>query len=521
MELLIEALSRPEAYPHPTGSIEVVETHISWIFLTDTLAYKVKKPLDLGFLDFSTLEKRHLCCNEELRLNQRLCREIYLSVVPIVRSANTFLVDAKGEIVDYAVKMVRFDRTMELDRMLAKKQLNEEHIDQLSTMISRFHASLSAAPAESGFGLPENLIKPILHNFTSMEPIAGVADEVEQFAFLRAWCIREHQRLTALFLARKRGGFIRQCHGDMHTGNMVLWRGRIFIFDCIEFNESLSIIDVISDLAFLFMDLCHGGERGLAWRLLNNYLAESGDYGALPLLRFYTLYRAMVRAKVTAIRYAQTSDQDEAQKILKEHRSYLQLATNFSGNTKPLLILTFGVSGSGKTHIARDIAQRGECVHLRSDIERKRLMGLKALERSEEKGALYSGEISQQTYQKLLDLASHSLCEGMAVIVDATFLKRSNRKLFMDLAATRRVPCRILRFSASREQLFERVQQRSLAGNDASDADTAVLASQLELVEHLNAEEESLAITVDTDERVDSVAIVAQLQSAMASSPFA
>jgi len=521
MQLLIEALSRPEAYAHATGTIEVVETHISWIFLTGSLAYKVKKPLDLGFLDFSTLEKRLHCCNEELRLNQRLCGEIYLSVVPIVRSANTFLVDAKGEIVDYAVKMVRFERTMELDRLLAKKQLNEKHIDQLSTMIAQFHASLPAAPAESGFGHPENLIKPVLHNFTSMEPIATVANEEKQLEVLRAWSIREHQRLTPLFLERKHGGFIRQCHGDMHTGNMVWWKGRIFIFDCIEFNENLSIIDVISDLAFLFMDLGHGGEPGLAWRLLNNYLTESGDYGALPLLRFYTLYRAMVRAKVTAIRYAQTSDLNEAQKILEEHRSYLKLAAELSAHTRPLLILTFGVSGSGKTFISRDIAQRAECIHLRSDIERKRLAGLKPLERSDEKGALYSEQISLQTYQRLLDLASLCLSEKIAVIVDATFLKRSNRKLFIDLAAARRVPCKILHFSASREQLFERVQQRSLAGNDASDADSAVLASQLELVEPLSAEEESIAIAVNTGESVDGAAIAEQLQSAMACSPFA
>ncbi len=521
MELLIEALSRPEAYPHPTGAIKVVETHISWIFLTDSLAYKLKKPLDLGFLDFSTLEKRLHCCNEELRLNQRLCREIYLSVVPIVRSANTFLVDARGEVVDYAVKMVRFERKMELDRMLAKKQLNEEHIDQLSTMIARFHASLPAAPAESGFGHPENLIKPILHNFTSMEPIAAVAHEVGQLEFLRAWCIREHQRLTPLFLERKHGGFIRQCHGDMHTGNMVWWKGRIFIFDCIEFNESLSIIDVISDLAFLFMDLEHGGEPGLAWRLLNNYLTESGDYGALPLFRFYTLYRAMVRAKVTAIRYGQTSERHEAQKILEEHRSYLQLATSFTHSTKPLLILTFGVSGSGKTFFSSHIAQRVEAVHLRSDIERKRLAGLNALERSEEKGALYSEEISLKTHQRLLFLASLCLGEGMAVIVDATFLKQSNRKLFMDLAAARRVPCRILRFYTSEERLFERVRQRSLAGNDASDADTAVLAAQLEQIEHLSAEEETIAIAVNTEERIDEAAIAALLQSGGGTPPFA
>ena len=520
MTLLTEALSQPEAYPHATRSIEVVETHISWIFLTDTLAYKVKKPLNLGFLDFSTLEKRHHCCKEELRLNRRLCTEIYLSVVPVVRSANTFLMDAEGEVVDYAVKMVRFDRTMELDRMLAGKLLNEGHIDTLSSLIANFHASLPSAPVESGFGHPVNLIKPILHNFTAMEPISTCRDEIEKLEFLRDWSISEHQRLYPLFLERKSRGFIRQCHGDMHTGNMVWWKERIIIFDCIEFNENLSIIDVISDLAFLFMDLTHGGEEGLAWRLLNNYLTEGGDFGALPLLRFYVVYRAMVRAKVTAIRYAQTNLPNEAQKILEEHRSYIQLAVNLTRNKKPLLILTFGVSGSGKTFFSRDIAQRVQAVHLRSDIERKRLAGLKPLERSEEKGVLYSEHISRQTYKRLFDLASLCLNEGLTVIVDATFLKQCNRKLFIDLAAARRAPCRILHFSASRELLFERVQRRSREGNDASDADTAVLASQLEQIEQLRTDEKSLEITINTEQCIDGTAIASLLQTAIANSSF-
>ncbi len=518
MESLAEALSHPEAYPHTTGNIEVVETHISWIFLTELYAYKVKKRLDLGFLDFSTLQKRHHYCNEELRLNRRLCPDLYLSVVPVVRSADTFLVDREGEIVDYAVKMVRFERTMELDRMLAKQLLSEEHIDSLASMIAAFHTSLPAAPAGSGFGQPDNLVKPILHNFTSMEPIATSEDEIERLEFLRVWSIREHQRLYPLFLERKSGGFIRQCHGDMHTGNMVWWNRRIFIFDCIEFNENLSMIDVISDLAFLFMDLEHGGESGLAWRLLNHYLTETGDYSALPLLRFYVVYRAMVRAKVTAIRYEQTSGQSQAQKILEEHRSYIELALNYTRSRKPMLILTFGVSGSGKTMISRRIAQRVPCIHLRSDIERKRLAGLRPLERSEQNGALYTEMISQQTYQRLHDLASLCLNEGITVIVDATFLKRCNRELFEELAETLHVSCVILRFSASDEVLNERVRKRYLMGNDASEADSAVLASQQEKQEPLSAGEERLAIDINTGKPVDDAAIAALLESAAARS---
>ena len=515
MTLLAEALIHPEAYPHATGKIEVIETHISWIFLTGTLAYKVKKPLNLGFLDFSTLEKRHHCCNEELRLNRRLCRDIYLSVVPIVRSANTFLIDADGEVVDYAVKMTQFDRTMELDRMLAGKQLNEGHIDTLSGMIASFHASLPPEPVESGFGHPENLIKPILHNFTSMEPIAASRDEIERLEFLRAWSISEHQRLYPLFLERKSGGFIRQCHGDMHTGNMVWWNNRIFIFDCIEFNEKLSIIDVISDLAFLFMDLKHGGEAGLAWRLLNNYLSETGDYGALPLLRFYTVYRAMVRAKVTAIRYAQTEGKGDAEKILEEHRSYIQLAVECSLPQKPLLVLTCGVSGSGKTTVSGALASELQGIHIRSDIERKRLAGLTALERSEKSEAhsIYSEEISLLTYQRLCEIAELCIEEGITVIVDATFIRAADRKRFMDLAAKWQCACRILRFQAPKELLMERVQKRFMRGCDASEADNSVLLWQLEKQEAFSAEEEAMTTEISTVESVDAGAIAQLLLS--------
>ena len=516
MESLAEALSHPEAYPHACGTIEVAETHISWIFLAGSLAYKIKKPVNLGFLDFSTLEQRHHYCNEELRLNRRLCPELYLSVVPVTRKGDTFLLDATGDIVDYAVKMVRFDRTMELDRMLARKLLTAEHIDHLAVMIAGFHTSLPPAPAESGFGKPENLLKPMLDNFTSMEAIASNTAETEELETLKALTIREHQRLYPLFLARKSGGFIRQCHGDMHTGNMVLWNNNIYLFDCIEFNETLSTIDVISDLAFLFMDLDHGGEPRLSWRLLNRYLVETGDYTALPLLSFYLLYRAMVRAKVTAIRYSQTCNEDSGQQVLEEHRSYIKLAQRYISPGKPLLILTFGVSGSGKTTVSGNIARELRCVHIRSDIERKRVAGLGPHERSKSDDFLYSDSISHQTYHKLLDVAALCLGSGIRVIVDATFLKAAMRKLFMDLAAKHNTPCRILRFSAPETVLTERVQQRYLKGDDASEANTEVLASQLCTLERLSAEEEAVTLDINSENRVDAAAIALLLQSAIA-----
>lgn len=516
MELLREALRHSDAYPHETGKIEVVETHISWIFLTESFAYKVKKPLDLGFLDFSTLEKRRYFCNEELRLNRRLCPELYLSVVPVMQSGDSFFIDGEGKIVDYAVKMVRFDRSMELDRMLGAGMLNTMHVDILSSLISGFHQGIPAVKAETGFGHPDNLIKPMLANFTHTEPTASNRVEAIRLASIERWTLEEHQRLNPLFLERQRGGFIRQCHGDMHTGNMVWWKNRIFVFDCIEFNDTLSIIDVISDLAFLFMDLEHAGYPGFAWRLLNSYLMETGDYGALPMLRFYAVYRAMVRAKVTAIRYTQTTDDIDRERVLQEHFSYLHVAEHYSHTQKPLLILTCGVSGSGKTTLSVDIAQRVEALLIRSDIERKRLAGFKALERSnkEANASLYTAENSNRTYKRLLDIATLSIREGLRVIVDATFLRAETRKLFLETARQLNCECRILHFHAPKEVVVERVEKRYLKGNDASDADVAVLFSQLENQEALTVEEEAIAIRINTAELVDVGGIVEEVLSA-------
>jgi len=515
MNSIATALSRTQAYPHASEAVEVVETHISWVFLTGSLAYKVKKPLNLGFLDFSTLEKRRHYCNEEIRLNRRLCPEIYLSVVPVVRRGESLLVDVPGEIIDYAVKMVQFDRKMELDRMLSQQLLRDEHIDCLATLIARFHSSLTPVPAESCFGQPDNLLKPMLHNFTTLESIICDAHELNQIALLQEYSMREHRRLYPLLLKRKSEGFIRQCHGDLHTGNMVLWKNRLIIFDCIEFNEALSTIDVISDLAFLFMDLEHGGESGLAWRLLNNYLAETGDFEALPLIRFYALYRAMVRAKVTAIRFSQ-SEGREAEWILEEHSSYIARAQNYTCTQKPMLILTFGISGSGKTLFSRSIAEALHSIHIRSDIERKRLVGLKALERSEENRCLYASDSSQKTYRRLLDLALICINAGISVIVDATFLKGSNRQMFIKIAEAHHTPCRILRFSAPDAVLIERVKRRNQRGDDASEADTGVVRLQLVIQEPLTIEEEAITFDIDSEQKVDGSAIASRLQSVTA-----
>ena len=263
------------------------------------------------------------------------------------------------------------------------------------------------------------------------------------------------------------------------------------------------------------MDLEHAGYPAFAWRLLNNYLTETGDYDALPLLRFYSVYRAMVRAKVTAIRYTQTTEQSTQDTILQEHFSYLQLAEHYTHKQKPLLILTYGVSGSGKTSLSHEIAQTIQAVHVRSDVERKRLSGLRALERTDKAAhaSLYSEEKSRATYKRLLDVATLCIANGLRVIVDATFLTAESRRLFLEEGRKLHCKCRILHFHAPREVLIERVQKRYLMGNDASEADIAVLMLQLEKQESLTVEEEKITIRINTAEAIDVGDVVNKVMS--------
>lgn len=492
MQPLETALSEPAAYPHPTAGIERIETHISWVFLAGPFAYKIKKPLDLGFLDFSTLERRKQCCLEEVRLNRRLCPDLYLDVVPITLQDGAFRLGGQGEVAEWAVRMRRFDRKLELDRLLAEGRFGEELVDKLSEVVARFHLGLPPLPPENPYGTAESVMRPVMANFEHMLPAAADAGATDLLKKLHDWAGTEHRRLLPLFRARKREGFIRRCHGDMHTGNMVLEKDRILIFDCIEFSERLSCIDVASDLAFLTMDLEHAGHPHYAWQLLNGWLSLTGDYGSLPLRRFYTLYRAMVRAKVTAIRYAQEAEGAQRRRTLEEHRSYLRLAERQTLPAHPLLLLMHGLSGSGKSTLASKLAPAIGAVHLRSDVERKRLAGLEPLEPSH--GSIYSTEYTRRTYDRLLEITTLALEEGMRILVDATFLNHGERRRFITLAETLNAPWRIISCSASPAELEERLCRRQETRKDPSEADLAVLTRQRESREPLTSDEEAHAI---------------------------
>jgi aminoglycoside phosphotransferase family enzyme/predicted kinase len=514
---LIRGLLSPAAYPHPVQPIRLVETHISWVLLTGPHAYKVKKPVDLGFLDFSTLDQRQRACEEELRLNRRLAADLYQAVVPITGSLEEPRMGGVGEALEYAVRMRQFDPEQQLDRVLARGELQARTMDRLAARLAAFHADIPAAGAERPFGTPEAVATPMRENFRQIRPRVTDPADLTRLDRLAQWTETHLAALHASLATRKRDGFVRECHGDLHLANMALDRdrdGEVIVFDCIEFNPNLRWIDVMSEMAFLTMDLTERGRPDLAARCLNGYLEHTGDYSGLGVLRLYQVYRAMVRAKIAAIRLSQEDPQgSEAEATRGELRGYLDLARAYTEPAHPFLAVTRGVSGSGKTTLTQPLLERLSGVRIRSDVERKRLFGLAPLERSGSalSAGIYTAEASVRTYARLEELAAGVLRAGLPVFVEATFLRRDSRERMRALAAREGVPFALLDFRADPRTLRDRVAHRQAQASDASEADVAVLENQLASREPLGADESAGLLVVDTEARPEPEVLAARL----------
>ena len=427
----IRGLLRPQAYNHATQAIHLLETHCAWVLLTGPFAYKIKKPVNFGFLDYSTLEKRRFNCEEELRLNRRFAADIYLAVVSITGTETDPHVDGKGSTMEYAVKMLQFPEQGLLSRLADEGKLDSVLIDQVIEQVAGFHQAADVAPAESGFGEPEQIYRWITENFIHIRTAIDYPAECARLDRIQAWVAGERTRLEPVLVERKRHGFIRECHGDLHLGNMTLIDGRVTLFDCIEFNPELRWIDVISEAAFVMMDLEDRGFAHFANRFINGYLQQTGDYDGLQLLRWYMVYRTLVRAKVAVLRSLQQGiSPDLVRQLQTDCSRHLQLAESYMKPAAAALLLMHGLSGSGKTTAAQWLCEKAGMIQLRSDVERKRLSGMAPLERTAAALAedLYTEGQTERTYCRLLELAAGLLRAGYTVIVDATFLKRKYRQ---------------------------------------------------------------------------------------------
>lgn len=489
--LIRALLNDPRCYDHAVSGLRLIETHISWVVLTGEIAYKIKKPVDMGFLDFSTLSLRQQACSDEVRLNRRLAADIYLGVVAISGNPDAPRINAAGLPFEYAVKMRQFHLEATLDHLDDRGELGELHIDLLAARLARFHRDESAvAEPGSPWGEPDGIAQPVAENFRLIEACLHDPTERQRLEILQTWSNAEHARLTPLMRERKRDGRVRECHGDLHLGNLAWVDNALVIFDCIEFSAALRWIDVISEVAFCFMDLLHRQHSDLAFRFLNAWLEHSGDYQGVALLRYYAVYRAMVRAKVAALRAAQAGATEASR---AEAHAYLHLAEQLTRQTMPRLWITRGLSGSGKTTLTQKLLQQQGMIRVRSDVERKRLLGLDALTRSAAGSDAYSDEMGRRTYAHLAQLSEGLLVTGWPVIVDAACLARWQRDLLREVALRHGVEFRILDVQADLTTLRERVRLRAAQGMDASEADESVLEHQLANAQPLDADELSVA----------------------------
>jgi hypothetical protein len=492
---LIQALLNPAAYPHTVTHIELIETHISWVLLTGQYAYKIKKNVQFDFLDFSTLEKRHFYCQEELRFNSRFAADLYLQVVPITGSAQHPQMNGSGEAIEYAVQMQQFDGSQLLSHIADRGELTPAIIDQLAALTADFHKNAKADKSDSHFGTPQETHHWFQGNFAHIFPLINNEKFLQQILQLEHWgeqALLKNKRLMEL---RKQQGFIRECHGDLHLGNITLIDGKVTPFDGIEFNPGLHWIDVISEIAFVVMDLQQRGLNQLAHRFLNRYLSASGDYDGLTLLPYYLVYRALVRCKVALLCWEQHKNPQD----LQEAESYANLAESFSQSKLPRLLITHGYSGSGKSTFSAQIAENQGIIHLRSDIERKRLIDQSQKSAGNEVNqGLYTAENVLLVYRRLVELASSILDAGFSVLIDAAFLQSSQRELFAALAAEKQVDFVILDFYAPELELKRRISARQQSGNDASEATLAVLEHQLKTAQAFSAAEQKKVILIDT-----------------------
>jgi aminoglycoside phosphotransferase family enzyme/predicted kinase len=500
-EQLIAGLLRPAAYPERVDRVERLDTHISTVLLAGAYAYKIKKPVNLGFLDFSTREQRLHYCMEELRLNQRTAPQIYLDVVAIVGSRTAPRIGLaeparrEGVPLEYAVRMRRFDNSSILDRLAQRRRLSAEHVERLAAAVASLHRKADRAPA--GFGTPASVAHWADENFLSMRSSTHSAADRGRLDALAQWSAAEHRAQVPRIAARSDGGFVRECHGDLHLGNIVLLDGVPVPFDAIEFSAELRLIDVVSDIAFTFMDLLDHDLPHLAWHFVSAYLEHTGDYDGLALLRFYSVYRALVRAKVALIHLHQP--QLPQQVRLREHTSfehYLALAERLRQRGAPLLIVMTGLSGAGKSTVALALAERVGGVRIRSDVERKRLYGLEPEAKSD--GSIYTAEATSRTYERLATAARAVAAAGVPAIVDAAFLKREERLQFRALAGELGVRHALVVCEAPTEVLRARVAARAALGADPSEAGVEVLERQRRWREPLGAEEHADATVIDT-----------------------
>jgi aminoglycoside phosphotransferase family enzyme/predicted kinase len=479
----LKSLLKPDAYPEAVTRVELVQTHVSYIFLTDRYAYKIKKPVDFGFLNFSTIDRRRFYCNEEVRLNRRLCPDIYEGVVELRDTPTGAAFHGSGTIIDYAVKMKRLPADRMLDRLVDAGSVTPATMRRISSVIAEFHRTALMSPAIAEYGRLERIMFNWQENFEQMVPFENLTLPAHERESIRTWVAAFAAEHADVFQERVDRGFIRECDGDIHLENICLDDDSVHIFDCIEFNERFRCCDTAADIAFLLMDLDYHGRHDLSDDVIDEYVSRSGDQGLAALVDFYKIYRAFVRGKVESFRLNDSGINPEDQALAgKRAVRYFRLVRGYieRRRLKPSLFITCGLMGSGKSTLAAQLAFELGIASCSSDETRKQIMGLPpgTPARDAFGEGLYDRQTSEATYAELLRRAEDQLQQGSSVVIDASFMHKARRTPFARLAKRLAVPLIILHVSCTEAEHRRRLQEREATGKSVSDGRMELLALQ-------------------------------------------
>ncbi|MCX6841510.1 MAG: AAA family ATPase [candidate division WOR-3 bacterium] len=459
----IAEMMDPSLYGKDVKRVRMLQTHTSWVFLTGTHAYKVKKPVNFGFLDYTALSARRFFCAEEFRLNQSLSPDIYIEVLPITESGGKLKLGGRGRVIDYCLAMKELPQDWIMTEQLRQGCVTFEHIDQIARSIAEFHARAERGREVAQYGSSEIIRLNWDENFAQTMEFRGRTITYRAFDETKSAVERFIAGHRGLFRRRRAGGFVRRCHGDLHSKNIFIIEegsggqgsrgsgpnprtpeppnpGSVRIFDCIEFNPRFSCSDVASEVAFMAMDLDYSGRKDLANFFVERYLVHTKDAGMLRLLNFYKCYRAYVRGKVTSFNLNDPGiGAPDKAKARQTARRYFELSHRYAMglSARPKLVVMMGLPGVGKTYVARRLAERVDAFHLLSDSIRKQLLGIPVGERrSDDYGkGIYKGNIGKKTYDEMMRRAQVFLSAGYSVITDATFLRDDLRSLARDVGA--------------------------------------------------------------------------------------
>lgn len=494
---LIIQMQQPDFYPHAVvEDLKLVQTHASYVFLTGNYAYKVKKNVNYGFLDYSSLTKRKFFLDEELRLNRKIAPELYLEVLPISQHDSKFVLANSANIVEYALKMHAFPQENLFSNLLETDQLSSDRLTELGKVVAKFHQNADTNEYISKFGTAANIRVAFAENYQQSQKYVGKIQTREQLEATKVYTDYFFTEREYLLKQRVKQGKIKECHGDLHLNNICLWHKQIQLFDRLEFNESFRFVDTMYDIAFIVMDLEARKKPDFANIFLNSYLEYTGDWKGLLVLPLYLSRQAYVRAKVNSFLLDDPQvSEDKKQQARKTAREYYQLAYQYTQTKSGSLIIMSGLSGSGKSTVARTIAQNKGAIHIRSDAVRKHLAGIPLDQSASDR--LYTAAMTQKTYDRLLELGLILVKEGYTVILDAKYDRLSLRQAVITQAKEQNILLKIIYCTAPESVLRDRLNQRQ---NDISDATADLIATQQAKAEDFSTKERDYLTTIDTSQ---------------------